>query len=416
MTAAKLKLVIGWGLIALVALIPFHALAVISLGHWLGHEAIWASWKEVLLLILAAATGWYGYLEPAARLRLMQPIVYAAAAFVAVACFVSYFSRPGLTLLAFGLKTDLEFILSALIALVIADKLLVRRLVLVLLGASGLVALFAILQATVLPRGLLLYLGYAFAPGQTAPYESVVIGHTLHYRFGSTLGGPNQLGTFLILPLGLSLAFGFARRWWWLLTAAILPALFITYSRGAWLGAFIAASIIVFTIVSPAAKRYVAVIGAALLILAAGIALIAPSTSALGQYLRHPSLTSSSNSDTQHLSSLQTGTNAVINAPFGHGLGTAGPATFHSPKPNIIENNYLQIAYETGLLGLTAFVIFVSLTAGDLLGRTSLTSVATAAAILGISVTALVLPAWTDTASALTVWTVAGASLGARHV
>lgn len=37
---------------------------------------------------------------------------------------------------------------------------------------------------------------------------------------------------------------------------------------------------------------------------------------------------------------------------FGHGAGTAGPATFHLEKGFITENWFLQIAYEYGLAGL----------------------------------------------------------------
>jgi hypothetical protein len=119
-------------------------------------------------------------------------------------------------------------------------------------------------------------------------------------------------------------------------------------------------------------------------------------------------------SDSQHAASLSDGVAAIIREPLGHGLGTAGPATFHAGNINIVEDYYLQIGYETGLAGIGLFIfIIVSLTL-SLVRRipNSFLAVPTAAALVGISIVALVLPSWVDSTTALVTWIIAGAVAG----
>jgi hypothetical protein len=414
MTTKRLTQLIQTGLYLLVALIPFHAIFVVGLGHFIGHATLWASWKEILLLVLSSVALLLVARSPETRSRLHQPVIYLIIGFAAIALFITLLTRPGLTMAAFGAKTDLEFLLATVLSALVATKMFLRRLVLILLGATVLVAIFALLQATVLPKDFLTHLGYGFTAGQPAPYQTVLIGQTVHNRFGSTLGGPNQLGTYLILPLALSFLFGLRERRWWLLSLAIIPAIFVSYSRGAWIGA--AAALVLCVLLITRGRTRVIAGALSGLIIVASLALAIIPGNPISTYLHHPSPSTSQNSDTQHAASLASGSIALIHVPLGHGLGTAGPATFHAGVVNIIEDDYLQVGYELGIIGLLLFVVLIALTVTYLSRQTSLTAVATAGAILGISLTALVLPAWTDTSTALTVWTIAGASLGVRHV
>jgi O-antigen ligase len=103
-----------------------------------------------------------------------------------------------------------------------------------------------------------------------------------------------------------------------------------------------------------------------------------------------------------------------VSRPFGHGLGTAGPAVFHSGSGLIIENNYLQLSYETGVIGAAVFIAVVAGVAFELARRAVKIDLAAAclAALIGISITALFLPAWTDSSTALILWTAAGSAVG----
>lgn len=91
-------------------------------------------------------------------------------------------------------------------------------------GSAAVVALFGVLQSAGLP----------YFPTPLAPY--------LNERGTSTLGNPNMLGTFLVLPMLVSMGFavatrGRARLLWLVALSFTAASLLLTQTRGAWLGA-----------------------------------------------------------------------------------------------------------------------------------------------------------------------------------
>jgi len=90
-----------------------------------------------------------------------------------------------------------------------------------------------------LPPDFLTHFGYG--PSTILPFQHIAMGTNV-LRFPGTLGGPNQLGTYLILPLCLSLIYAvkYRKRLLWLLLAGGIICLIATQSRGAWLGALLA--------------------------------------------------------------------------------------------------------------------------------------------------------------------------------
>jgi putative inorganic carbon (HCO3(-)) transporter len=399
-------------LLVLVGLMPFHAFLSVWLGQLFGHEAVIEAWKEALLIVLALLTAILVWRRSHLLQRLKQPWVILAGAFSLVAMIITIAAHPPLTATAFGLKTDLEFLVAATIALLVATPVFVRRLVVVILAGSAVVIGFGLLQIFVLPPDFLTHFGYG--PNTILPYEQIA-SHAL--RYPSTLGGPNQLGTYLILPLSFSLALSLRRRIWWplLLTVSGLLVLIGTYSRGAWIGAVAA---LAFTLLAGAPTRWrrplllaFGILGLGLLI---GLPVVVSHNQKLRNYVYHQSLTAGTpSSDSQHASSLQAGLHGVLSRPLGHGLGTAGPATFHSGAVNIIEDYYLQTGYETGIPGLLLFVSCVLAILLALRARAGwFAAMPAAAAVIGISLVALVLPSWTDSSTALITWTTAGAICG----
>jgi O-antigen ligase len=351
--------------------------------------------------------------------------VLLAGAFAAVALIVTLATRPSLTAVAFGAKTDLEFLVAFVLATTVATPRFNQRLTGVILGAAVAVIGFGALQSTVLPPNFLTRFGYG--PGTVPPF--LVLDPAIKsLRFASTLGGPNQLGTYLMLPLALAATLAFRRRQWWALALVAGGAFVVlhTYSRSAWIGVA-AATITITLILTP--RRARAAVAALIALLGVTGAFIATWLLKLGGNLQYYLLHSSAlwhgarGSDYDHLNSLREGLTLTIARPFGHGLGTAGPATFHTGTGLIIENNYLQLSYETGFLGALLFIALVLATARELLAKAAHSDLAAAtlAALIGISVTALVLPAWTDSTTALIVWITAGAVIGSppagsRHV
>jgi hypothetical protein len=391
---------------------PFHAFLSVWLGHLLGHETLIQAWKEALLGLLGLMAAGMLWQEPARLRRLRTPWVMAAAGFAGLAILVTLVARPPHTAAAFGLKTDLEFLFAAVIALLVTTPEFGRRLMIVVLAGSAVVIGFGLLQILVLPPSFLTHFGYG--PGTILPYEQIASGAL---RFPSTLGGPNQLGTYLILPLCLSLALSLRRRLWWplLLTGAGLVVLIGTYSRGAWIGATAA---LVITLLAGAPARWrrpltmaFAVMGVAALV---SLPLAVGHNQRLRNLVLHQSLDAGlPSSDSQHVSSVQTGLHGVLAQPLGHGLGTAGPATFRAGQLNIIEDFYLQVGYETGLLGLLLFVaVIVTLVLALITRRAYLAALPAAAALIGVSLVALVLPSWADSSTAIITFTAAGSVAG----
>jgi O-antigen ligase len=423
MQSRSLRRGIGTGLILLVALMPFHAFFSVWLGSLTHHEAIIEAWKEALLVVLALFTAWLVIKDATSRDQLRSLPIYFIGLFVLVAALVTLFARPSTTAILYGTKTDMEFLIAFIIAAVVSTPNLVRALTWAILAPACLVVGFGLLEFTILSPGFLTHFGYSLST--VAPYE--LLGGATHiFRFPSTLGGPNQLGTYLILPFALSLIMAVRRRQWpWLILAILcLPVSLHTYSRGAWLG-LAAAGIIVAFVLTPRSRRL-----RAGLTFASSMALVAAITSYLItkvprlRYIVFHGTTGppATSSDSRHLSSLRIGLDDTWQKPFGHGIGTAGPAVFHSHSGIIIENNFLQLSYETGIVGALLFLAICVAACLNLARRSETIdlSAASLAALVGISITALFLPAWTDSSTALILWTAAGASVGlspdTRHV
>jgi hypothetical protein len=404
---------IQYGLLLLVGLMPLHAFLSVWLGHILGHQAVIQAWKEVLILVLIALGTWLVAKQPARLQRLRQPWVMLAGGFAFLGALVTIATRPPLTAVAFGLKTDLEFLVVAVLALLVATPLFMRRLVIVILAASALVIGFGLLEIFVLPPDFLTHFGYGTST--ILPYE--LIGGTHAVRYPSTLGGPNQLGTYLILPLTLSLALSLRRRIWWplLITGTALVVLIGTYSRGAWIGASAAMAVTLLAGAPSRWRRPLAAAFAALGLMALiSLPIAIEHNQKLRNYVLHQSLSAGvPSSDAQHATSLQAGWRGVLAHPLGHGLGTAGPATFHAGTINIIEDYYLQTGYETGLLGLLSFIGMLTAMLFALVARAqNFAAMPIAAALIGISLVALVLPSWADSSTAIIAWIAAGAVTG----
>jgi hypothetical protein len=404
-----LKRGIGQGLLVLLALMPFHAFASVWLGHLFGHQSLIQSWKEVLLAILTLMGILLAIRDTESRERLRSWPIYAIATFGIIAILVTLVQWPGATAAIFGAKIDFEFMLAFALAAMVATPKLVRAAIITILVSSTIVFAFSIAQVFFLPKDFLAQFGYG--PTTIMPFQ--FLGDwTGPFRFSSTLGGPNQLGTFTLLPIALAISVSVRRRYWWLLT--IVPAglisLFSTYSRGAWLGALVTAITLALIL---GGRRYRAPLLAAFALLA----LVA--TAAISQLARHSGRISSyifhtgTKSDALHLQSLTTGLDSSIAKPLGHGLGTAGPAVFHSGTGHIIENYYLQLSYETGFLGLGIFVVIIITLGYELARNASRNALAPAAlaALAGVSLTSVFLPAWTDSSTALILWIAAGIAL-----
>lgn len=407
-------------MIGLIGLMPFHAFLSVYLGHVLGHRSLIQSWKEVLLLLMGAGTAYLLVLKPQLRTRLKQPWVYLIFTYTVLSLVITAFTQPPRDAVAFGLKYNLLFLFACLIALVIGDMRLERLSAKVILATGTIVGAFATLQVWILPRDFLARFGYNT---HTIEPFRLVDPAVEAVRVLSTLGGPNQLGSFIILPLCLVIYMGLKRfRWWQLPVAGVmLVALLNSYSRSAWIGA--AASILTLVVLWLPRQLRVWVGGSVILAASLGLMLVLQHPGILGSKLQYYLLHTGgrfyqeSGSDAERLDAISRGIETIKSEPLGRGLGTAGPASQATNQELITENYYLQIATEVGVIGLILFLLICLAVARSLWQRQAHSPLALPllASLVGISVINLFLHGWTDSSTALVWWTATGVTLGAGH-
>jgi len=235
----------------------------------------------------------------------------------------------------------------------------------------------------------------------------------------------------------------------------LLGALFLTFSRAAWIAAFVMAMV---TLCRSVPRRLLksAAVGAVLIVVA-----IAVTASLL-----FPSVFFRLSSSRGHLTRPLQAIGHMVDHPFGEGLGAAGPASnrvsetcvFLRPQddpswakttprlcvflgqtqvqpadhvcrcPFLPENWYLQIGVELGVLGFVLFVglvIVMLVRLGDLRHMTEdrrhtmgsgmdvayVLRLTSYVSFLGVSIAALFLHAWEDSAVAYTLWLLAATQL-----
>lgn len=406
-------------LLLLVALMPFHAFFSVWIGSLFGHQAAWQAWKELVTLIVVAVAVWLVATEPKVRLRLREPAVLLGLVFGLCSLMVTLFTHPNLKATLLGVKTDLEFVGLFVGAIIIAGRSLKLKLTKAIIISSGAVIGFGLLQIFWLPKDFLSQFGYGAATIQ--PYLTVDPAIAA-VRIVATLGGPNQLGSWLILPLSLVFALLLKRPRWWhpLFLGGGLVVMWGTYSRSAWLGLAVALTVV--AIMSLRRRLRLPALLAATLVAALGLNLLinaSGSTRQVQYYLFHATTTDTGilASTDQHSQALHSGVEYIKAQPLGHGLGSAGPASFYAQQPFIPESYYLQIGIEAGLLGLGLFLIFelmVALRLGQLSGL-SPAAAASLGAMAGIAVINFFLHGWADSSTAIIYWVYAGAVIGASY-
>lgn len=400
---------------------PVHAFLVISLGTLIGNQAIWQAWKEVGLVIAGiAATSIILYKQSARKQLLSQPAVWSTVAFSVLALVVSAANQKvPITSFLLGAKTTLAFLVLFVIAQTIQfSQERWKTLMTSLLTISSAVGAFAVTQVYFLPADFLTRFGYG---PNTVPSFHLVDPAVTAIRVISTFSGPNQLGSFMIIPFILSLWFVLRKKW--LATVPLVLtgfALFNSFSRSAWIGVVVAA-FIVFGLWLKGWWKLLLTIPVIGLIIAVNV-LSGPvhaMTTNLTFYVYHGQFVDgrTNGSDSNRLKNAQYGLETIQRQPLGYGLGTAGPASKDTVNPIITENSYLQIGIETGAAGLLLFGLTLLLTLLALLKQRSVVDEATPlfAILLGLSATNLFLHTWADSATALVLWGLIGYCLAASR-
>ncbi len=445
--------------LVLLALLPFHALFVTVLTKMIagpGHAPmpLLAIWKEVLLLVILgvacvemirSSKKWSVVSGPhftkasrgrqwlASSLDIFDRIIITLI-FISFVLLITH--HQSLTTFVFGFKYDLLPLLAFFILRRIpwSDQFQ-KSLTTILIVVGCIIAAYGII-AEFLPLKFFVWLGYSdlhslySANGPLAAFQQLEGG--MMRRAQSVMSGPNQLGLWLLIPLGILLGekdIGGAVSGKRLAgSTLLLIALLLTFSRAAWIAAAVMVS---FAFIRSAGTPYRRKIFATVLGLFACLAL------AVAFLL--PSVFFRINSSSDHIRKPVEAMRMMMTHPLGLGLGTAGPASnrfsdtcVHLPKdadfswakdrqdlcvfvdsvqvqpsdrvcscPLLTENWYLQIGVELGLIGLVLYVVLMIL----VLKRLALSTFRYLLLVfLGLSIAALFLHAFEDSAVAYSVW------------
>ncbi len=385
------------------------------------------AWKEVLMLVATALGVVIVTRRQMWRQLLGDWVLRLIAAFAALHLFLVGFFYQGWAATVAGLMIDLRFLLFfglVYMAIKIAPQYR-RRLVQIAVAGACIVVGFATLQLF-LPPDILSHIGYS--RDTIMPYLTVDKNPD-YVRVNSTLRGPNPLGAYAGIALGL-LAAALARgklqprgRKALFATAIFatcsLVALWTSYSRSAWAAGIVILLVVVVVGAYRKVSRRVWIASAVVVFALAGALVAVKGNSFVSNVLLHenPQGGSAVSSNEAHVESLETGTRRLFRHPFGQGVGSAGSASLLGDRPTVVENQYLFVAHETGWLGMGLFVTLYGLVLYRLWKRRSdWLSLGVFASGIGLALIGLLLPVWADDTVSIVWWGLTAIALaGGKH-
>lgn len=423
MKRLRLEHIIAWILLFIFGAIVIHAPLTVYIGSHFPTIAVpIKAWKELLLLVALVLLT----IDVTHRHRwvdlMHDRLVQCIAAFTLVHLVtVAIFNLPVNAEVA-GLMIDLRYAAYFVAVYVFLRLYPAYKNSFLKVGLIGavVVAGFAVLQLA-LPRDFLKYLGY----GETTiePYLTVDK-NPAFVRENSTLRGPNPLGAYAVMALAGVISFGMAigrsskdakvKYAHVGLAIAALIALWVSYSRSAWIGALVAVAVLVGMKYHARLKPRVIVIGVALCLILLGGVYMARDTYFVKNVIVHDNPTTGANidSNTGHAASLAHGISQTIAHPFGLGVGSTGSASAFTDQGTIIENQFLFVAHEVGWIGLAFYIALIYLVLRRLwTRRENWRSAAVFASGIGMIVIGLMLPVWVDDTVSIVWWGMAAVVL-----
>ena len=450
-----------WLTLVLIALLPFHALLVTVItkiiagpGHApLGVLAVWKEAMVVVILLLACLeviiTFQSQVTSHKSQVLKIDTIDVCILLGILYAIGLEILHHSTLYILHSSFLLGFKYDFLPLVAFFILRRVswsawFQQTVINVLLAVGAIVALYGI-ATFFLPMSFFTWLGYSDlhslyqAQGPLAAFQQIG-GSTLR-RIQSTMSGPNQLGVWLLIPLGVLLVFTTSEKAIsWKLEAErkrqilmliayslCLTALALTFSRASWIGAGVMVAVMLWQRVH---RKSLVVWWFTGLVVLAGIAIaLAPQI-----LIRKQSLIG-------HIEKPLVALQTIIAHPFGLGLGSAGPASNRTSDtcidqpvgsdiswakdrqdlcifiggeqvqptgracscPVLTENWYLQWGVEMGWLGLFLSVLLPIFILKKLQNQFYILH-STFYIFLAVCVASLFLHAWEDSAVALTVW------------
>lgn len=401
-------------------LLPFHApLSVFFSSLFPIYSELIKAWKEILIFIIFLLLIIPIYQKKVYRYLWRDKLLLVMGVFIALHILLFIVIPQDISARMAGIVIDLRYIafFCAVATLSLLIKDLRKRLLLPIFISTALSILFAFLQVALLPKDILSYIGYS--KETIAPYLTVDQNQNF-IRINGTLRGPNPLGIFagsfmILLATYLTFCWKKVTHKISLLVLLLVASIVLwnTYSRSAYL-ATILGLLLVLLYTFRRHTKYIAaggVIAGLIIVVLFGVF---QESSFVQQIIFHnnPQTGSVVDSDEQRAISITTTLQAVMTNPIGHGIGSTGSASLYSQQPLIVENFYLFVAHESGLMGLLLFVAILGLTLYRLYEkRRDWFSFGLFAAGCGIAFASLALPVLTDDTVALLWWGLAALAL-----
>jgi O-antigen ligase len=416
----RLSNIIGIVIVAIIILLPFHEFLATWAASNFNHYDVFRVWKELLILLITPLAIYVIFKTPRLKKWIVNDwiplliLVYVALN-ISMGLLAYAGDRVNPTALAEGLIIDLRFLVFFVIAAVAAykAKFLKENWQTILLIPAVFTVIFGLSQLF-LSINFLSHFGYG---AKTIPAYSTVDQKLSYHRIQSTLRGPNPFGAYLILIISACFINLKKQKWLKLLLAlTAIVALFFTYSRSAYIGLIISLVILYYLIkLHGKIRSQFVVIGIVGIVILGSAVIALRHNSTVDNVFFHTSNSSKSSvsSNNERASSLKNGLKDVIHEPLGEGVGTAGPASEHNNNPpRIAENYYIQVAQETGWLGLILFLA-INIIVGLRLWRLKKDPLACLlfTSFIGISFVNLLSHEWADDTLSLIWWGMAGIML-----
>lgn len=418
----KIRTIPYYGILALLAYMPFHVFLVQFLSSITGGLNVWKAGIDVVIaaitvfvfcLVLQKGSvprGFYILSGTTIAYALLHGILWAAH---------PHIYAPSA---AIGTAYNVRVLCFAVIgygaALLKPGGVGSQRLLDFMLKVSLLVAALGIVQHF-LPSNFLTHFGYSTARGARPAF--FIDNNPKYIRSMATLRDPNSLGAYLLLPIVLVASrlvrTKISRPKYWVTLAVLLIAVVFTFSRSAWIALMLSLGMVMWwryqTVSTRLFRRWWPIVLVAVCLIGVGT-FAGRHKSLVKSYIIHSTGKPQGkyDSDGFHWYYVKRGVEGIWHDPLGHGPGTAGLASIQNPHGGLLtENYYVQIGYELGVLGLAIFVAanayaYVLLARrGDELGLVLLSS------FWGYVIINMLLHEWSNEAVAAQWWLLAGIGL-----
>lgn len=410
----------------LLVYMPLHIFLSQSLSQLTGGLDAWKIGKDALLFLATMFTICLVYRRGsqirAFNILVLGTVLYGLLHLLLWVANPELFDKSAILGTIYNVRLPFFAILGAGAVLLYKPKFAFSSVLKVLLIVSTVVSALGVLQYF-LPPDTLTHFGYSLERGVRAAF--FIDDNPEYFRIMSTLREPNALGAYLLLPTAALLTLfirvkeGSKRQ---MISGAFglhVLAVFLTFSRSAWLALAVVLLLVLYwqfsAHIHSLLKKFWPAF--ALLVLLVGvIGFTLKDSHFFQQYIIHsnPNETVEDlDSNDYHSLLVKQGFEGIQKEPLGHGPGTAGIVSIQNPGGGqLTENYYIQIGYEVGVLGLALFIAFnIWLYLKIRHSRDQVIRTVFLASFWGYVLTNMLLHTWSNEAVAAQWWALAGMAI-----